>query len=147
MAVAAMRLMAAARAVLAILLARGRSRSKSGARARPSVAAHPSLGVVAQQVKTAKPLPRAQGRPAAAPLSFSFLSLNTARQTALGGLATLLDQLPQLPVLIFLQEVTMAAGRLKEVADRLGFILHVSPPAPLSQMLPLAFHSWSPFLR
>ena len=67
---------------------------------------------------------------AAAPPSFSLLSLNVARQATLGGLAVLLDQLPQLPTIIFLQEVALTVDLLQAAAQRLGFKAHVSPSPP-----------------
>ena len=71
-----------------------------------------------------------RGGQAATPPSFSLLSLNVARQATLGGLAVLLDQLPQLPTVIFLQEVALAADQLQAAAQRLGFVSHVSPSPP-----------------
>ena len=81
---------------------------------------------------------RNRGGQVAAPPSFSLLSLNVARQATLGGLAVLLDQLPQLPTVIFLQEVAMAADLLQAAAQRLGFESHVSPsPQDFSRRLVL----------
>ena len=85
---------------------------------------------------------RIRGGPAAALPSFSLLSLNVARQATLGGLAVLLDQLPQLPTVIFLQEVAMAADLLQAAAQRLGFESHVSPsPQDFSRRLVLLYRA------
>ena len=67
---------------------------------------------------------------AATPPSFSLLSLKVARQATLGGLAVFLDQLPQLPTIIFLQEVALTVDLLQAAAQRLGFKAHVSPSPP-----------------
>ena len=85
---------------------------------------------------------RNRGGQAAAPPSFSLLSLNVARQATLGGLAVLLDQLPQLPTVIFLQEVALSADLLQAAAQRLGFKAHVSPSLPdLSRRLVLLYRA------
>ena len=80
------------------------------------------------------------GPPAAAADSYSLLSLNVARQATLGGLAVLLDQLPQLPTLIFLQEVALSAERLEQLSQRLGFTAHLSPSPQDSNRRLVALH-------
>ena len=81
---------------------------------------------------------RNRGGQAAAPPSFSLLSLNVARQATLGGLAVLLDQLPQLPTFNFLQEVALSADLLQAAAQRLG-LKHMSLHSPLIYLAALSY--------
>ncbi len=86
--------------------------------------------------------PRAAAVAAAA--SYSFLSLNVARQATLGGLALLLDQLPARPSLIFLQEANLANDRLRAAAARLGYTAHISPSPQGSDRRLVLLHSTTP---
>jgi hypothetical protein len=76
--------------------------------------------------------------PPAIPLS--ILSLNVAKQAALGGLALLIDQLSQKPAIILLQEVSLDNDFVHEAAQRLQYTAHISPSPPESSRRLVVFH-------